>query len=260
MDRIIVALPFVVFMFLGMLICLEVGRKLGKKAIAKDPQLMTTHNVVDSAVFALYGLLLAFTFSGAPSRLDKRRELVAVEANAIGTAYLRLDLLASEAQTKMREQFREYLDSRILVYQKLPDIQAAEKQLAVSERLQKEIWAKALEATRSSGLHPEAGKMLIPALNEMFDITTTRTMAARVHPPTIIYGLLFVIALACSLLAGYGMAVSRERSWLHIIAFASVAVITVFVVLEIEYPRIGFLSVENRYDQVLVDLRQSMNE
>ena len=54
------------------------------------------------------------------------------------------------------------------------------------------------------------------------------------------------------------MAVSKYRSWLHILAFATIAVITVFVVLEIEYPRIGFLSVETRYDQVLVDLRERM--
>jgi hypothetical protein len=260
MDRIIVALPFAVGMFVGMFICLEIGRKLGKRALVKDPQLMSTHNVVDGAVFALYGLLLAFTFSGAPGRLDKRRELVAVEANAIATAYLRLDLLASESQPMMRDHFRRYLDTRISAYRKFPDIEAAKTELAVSASMQKEIWAKAIEATRSAGPHPEAGKMLLPALNEMFDVTTTRTMAARIHPPTIIYGLLFVIALVCSLLAGYGMAVSRERSWLHILAFTSVAVITVFVVLELEYPRIGFLSVENRYDQLLVDLRQSMND
>jgi len=260
MDRTIIALPFVCGMFIGMLICLEIGRKLGKKAIGKDPQLMASHNVVDGAVFALYGLLLAFTFSGAPGRLDKRRELVAVEANAIGTAYLRLDLLAPDSQPALRDQFRQYVDTRIAAYRKLPDIEAAEKELAVSEKLQKQIWTNAITATRSSGLHPEAGKMLIPALNEMFDITTTRTMAARVHPPTIIFGLLFVMALVCSLMAGYGMAVSKERSWFHILAFTTVAVVTVFVVLEIEYPRIGFLTVENRYDQLLVDLRWNMNE
>ena len=104
----------------------------------------------------------------------------------------------------------------------------------------------------------EASKLLLPALNSMIDITTMRTMAARIHPPPIIYGLLFLLALVCSVLAGYSMAASRQRSWLHILAFATVAVITMFVVLEIEYSRMGFLSVEGRYDQVLVDLRQGM--
>ena len=258
MDRTITAIPFAVAMFAGMLICLELGRRLGKSALARDAQLMSTHGAVDSAVFSLYGLLLAFTFSGAPARLDARRNLIADEANTIATAYLRLDLLCSEAQPAMREQFRQYVDSRLKIYQKLPHIDEAKLELAKSAELQTKIWSQAVADTRLHGCHPEAGKLLLPALNQMIEITNKRTMAIRIHPPTIIFGLLFLLALVCSLLAGYGMAVSTQRSWVHILAFSMVAVITVFVILEIEYPRTGFLSVENRYDQVLVDLRASM--
>ena len=258
MDRIVTAFPFAAAMFVGMLICVEIGRRTGKRHLAKDPQLMSTHSSVDGAVFALYGLLLAFTFSGAPARLDARRQLIAQEANAIGTAYLRVDLLPADEQPLMRQRFRDYLDSRLETYRKFPDTGAARTTLAKSAQLQEEIWKQAVAATRSGDSHAEAGKLLLPALNEMIDITTTRTMAATIHPPTIIYALLLVLALVCSLLAGYGMAASKQRSWLHIMAFVAIAVITVFVILEIEYPRIGFLTVESRYDQVLADLRQSM--
>jgi len=258
MDRMINALPFAAAMFVGMLICLEIGRRVGIRQLLKDPQLMSSHSSVDSAVFSLYGLLLAFTFSGAPARLDTRRQLIAQEANAIGTAYLRLDLLPVDEQPAMRQRFREYLDSRLEIFRKVPDIEAVEAELAKSAQLQKEIWNQAVAATRSSNSRAEAGRLLLPALNEMIDITTTRTMATRIHPPLIIFALLFVLALVCSLLAGYGMAVSKRRSWLHIMAFTAIAVITVFVILEIEYPRTGWLTVETRYDQVLVELRQSM--
>lgn len=258
MDRTITAIPFAAAMFAGMLICLEIGRRWGRSALARDAQLMSSHGAVDSAVFSLYGLLLAFTFSGAPARLDARRHLIADEANAIATAYLRLDLLCSESQPALREKFRQYLDSRLEIYHKLPDIDAAKSELARSAELQSQIWSQAVADTSSHGCHPEAGKLVLPALNQMKEITTKRTMAIRIHPPTIIFGLLFLLALVCSLLAGYGMAVSGQRSWVHILAFSMVAVITVFVILEIEYPRTGFLSVESRYDQVLVDLRASM--
>jgi hypothetical protein len=258
MDRMINALPFAAAMFVGMLICLEIGRRVGIRQLVKDPQLMSSHGSVDSAVFSLYGLLLAFTFSGAPARLDTRRQLIAQEANAIGTAYLRLDLLPVDEQPAMRQRFREYLDSRLEIFRKVPDIEAVESELAKSPQIQKEIWNQAVAATRSSNSHAEASKLLLPALNEMINITTTRTMAARIHPPLIIFALLFALALVCSLLAGYGMAVSKQRSWLHIMAFTAIAVITVFVILEIEYPRAGFFTVETQYDQVLVDLRQSM--
>src|SRR6267142_2625914 len=173
-DRVITAIPFAAAMFVGMLICLEVGRRIGRRHLARDPQLMSTHSAMDSAVFALYGLLLAFTFSGAPARLDARRQLIAQEANIIGTAYLRVDLLPADLQPAMRQQFRDYLDSRLETYRKFKDIEADKAGLAKSAQLQQEIWSQAVAATRSGASHAEAGKLLLPALNEMINITTTR--------------------------------------------------------------------------------------
>lgn len=259
MDRIIPALPFAVALFVGMLICLEIGRRLGKHYLAKDPQgAMSGIGVVQGAMFSLFGLLVAFTFSGAPARLDARRHLIQEEANAIGTAYLRLDLLAPESQPALREQFRNYVDSRLEVYRKFPDVDAARAELDKSAKLQTALWTQALAAARLPGAHPDAVKLLVPSLNAMIDISSTRTMSARIHPPTIIFGLLFLLAPVCSLLAGYGMANSKLRNWLHITAFAVVIVISVYVILEIEYPRMGLLPVETAYDQVLVEVRESM--
>lgn len=257
MTEMIPALPFAISMLAGMLICLEAGRRLGVRRLADDPQALSGTGAVDGATFALYGLLVAFTFSGAPGRLDARRQLVAQEANAIGTAYLRLDLLAAESQPSLREEFRRYVDSRIETYRLLPDVAAAQAELTKSTIQQSEIWRHAVAATRLPDAHPAAARLLLPALNDMIDIVTTRTTAMQIHPPAIIFALLFLLALVCSLLAGYGMAGTRRRSPLHIMAFSAVAVIAVFVVLEIEYPRMGFI----RYtanDQVLVDLRLGM--
>ena len=78
--------------------------------------------VVDGAVFGLLGLLVAFTFSGAATRFDARRQLVVEEANAIGAAYLRLDVLPAAAQPALRARFREYLDSRLAAYRAVPDM------------------------------------------------------------------------------------------------------------------------------------------
>ena len=211
---------------------------------------------VEGAVFALFGLLLAFTFSGAVERFDKHRELIAEETNAIGTAYLRLDLLPQSAQPALRSSFAQYLDARLEVYRKLPDIKAAKAALTRSTHLQNQIWTQAVDASRLTGTHPDAAKLLLPALNTMIDITTTREMAANLHPPMIIFVLLFTLGLACSVLAGYGMAAS-PRSWPHILGFAAVTVITVFVVLDIEYPRHGLFRAD-AYDQVLIDLREGM--
>ena len=99
--------------------------------------------------------------------------------------------------------------------------------------------------------------LLLPALNQMIDITTTRTMAAKIHPPLIIFVMLVVLTLVGALFAGYGMAAAKTRSWVHMIGFALVMAAGVYIILDLEYPRLGLIHI-HAADQVLVDLRQSM--
>ncbi len=169
----------------------------------------------------------------------------------------RLDLLPADAQPALRENFRGYVDARLEVYRKLPDIAAAKEELAKATKLQREIWRQAVTGSRAQDSHPDAAKLLLPALNQMIDITTTRTVATQMHPPAIIFAMLFGLALVASLLAGYGMADSKARSWLHLIGFAVVMAVSVCVILDIEFPRLGFIRVA-AFDQALVELRESM--
>jgi hypothetical protein len=246
-------------LFLGMLLFLEIGRRIAIRRLKKDAgNLGEGIGAVDGAVFALLGLLLAFTFSGASSRFDTRRQLIVEETNDIGTAYLRLDLLPVPMQPPLRESFRRYLDARIDVYRKLPDIAAAKESLAKANQLQGQIWRQAVAASRAEGAPVAAAILLLPALNAMIDITTTRTMATQMHPPVVVFVMLFGLALAASLLAGYGMTGSKVRSWFHMLGFALVMATAVYVILDIEYPRLGLIRVD-AFDQTLVDLRASMN-
>src|SRR5215813_12098170 len=242
-------------LFLGMLLFLEIGRRIAIRRMKED-----TGNAGEGvgAVVALLGLLLAFTFSGASSRFDTRRQLIVEETNDIGTAYLRLDLLPAPLQPPLRDSFRRYLDARIDVYRKLPDIAAAKESLANANELQGQIWRQAVAASRAEGAPAAAPILLLPGLNAMIDITTTRTMATQVHPPVVVFVMLFGLALAASLLAGYGMTGSKLRSWFHMLGFALVMATAVYVILDIEYPRLGLIRVD-AFDQALVDLRESMN-
>jgi hypothetical protein len=76
------------------------------------------------------------------------------------------------------------------------------------------------------------------------------------HPPPIIFAMLAVLVLVSSLLAGYGMAANAKRNWLHMLIFAGMMSMAVYVILDLEYPRFGLIRVDAT-DQVLVDLRQS---
>jgi hypothetical protein len=257
MDRMFTVAIFALGLLFGMLILLEIGRRIGVRRMAQDAEgARAGVGAVEGAVFGLMGLLIAFTFSGAASRFDTRRQLIVEETNDIGTAYLRIDLLPTSAQPAIRESFRRYVDTRLEVYRKLPDIKAAKEELARATALQGEIWSQAVTACRAEG-NQAATMLLLPALNQMIDITTIRTMAAEMHPPIIIFVMLAALALASSLLAGYGMAGGKTRSWIHMIGFAAIMAITAYVILDIEYPRLGLVRVD-AFDQALVELRQSM--
>jgi len=256
MNRTLISIVIAAGLFVGMVLLLELGRTLGRRRQGKDEVgARAGLGAVEGAVFALMGLMIAFTFSGAATRFDARRQLIVEEANAIGTAWLRLDLLPPPTQPELRNSFRRYLDTRLAIYQKLPDIQAALAELAKANALQGEIWSRAVAACQQSSTPLVA--QLIPALNQMFDIATTRTMAAQVHPPAVVFLMLGVLALICALLAGYAMAGGKSRSGIHVLGFALIMATTVYVILDLEFPRFGLIRVDAT-DRVLLDLRASM--
>ena len=259
MEPPISPLLFAVLLLCGMLILLETGRRLGIKRLPQESEgERGSLGAIEGAVFALFGLVMAFSFSGAASRFNEKRMLIAEEVNTIETAYLRLHLLAQPARPDLQELFRRYVDSRLETYRQLPNVESAEKEMAKSKRIQEEIWNDAVAATLLPNSHPDAGKLLLPALNNMIDISTTRTMALQIHPPRIVYALLFGLGLICSLLAGYRMAIGRHRSWLHIFGFTVITVIIVYVLLDVEYPRSGLIRLETS-DQLLVQARENMH-
>ena len=259
MNYTLIVLGLALALFVGMLLFLQIGRSLARRRPAVESSAdVAGIGAVDGAVFALLGLLVAFTFSGASARFDTRRQLVVEETNDIGTAYLRLDLLPADAQPALRESFRRYLDARIEIYRKLPDLAAAREELAKATAIQADIWRRAVSASQAAGAAPSAPMLLLPALNAMIDINTTQVMATDIHPPMIVFVMLFGLALAASLLAGYGMTGSTLRTWVHMVGFALVMAIATYVILDLEYPRLGLIRVD-AFDQALIDLRASMD-
>jgi hypothetical protein len=243
----------------GALGCLEAGRRIGLHARRLHPKDADVGNgAVDGAVYGLLGLLLAFTFSGAAARFDARRELMGKEANAISTAYLRLDTLPAEAQAPLKAKFREYADSRIAFFTALPDVPRAKAEIPHYTALQEEIWTQAVVATRLPGAAPSSAYVVLPPINEMIDITTTQRVALETHPPLPIFVMLGALALVSSLVAGHAMSAAQGHHWLHIVVFAGVLSSAGYMILELEYPRYGLVKVQNA-DERLLDARKGMN-
>ena len=238
-------------LLLGLLVCVQLGFMLGRRQGGDGGA-----NALSVEVFGLLGLLLAFSFSGAAGRFEHRRELITQEANAIGTAYLRLDLLPAARQAPLRAAMRDYVQARLDTYRAPVGSTAATAAYARSVDLEQQIWTQATTAAQETG-NTATLSLVSQALNAMFDITTTRLAATRDHPPVVIDVMLFVLALMSALLAGYGMAGSARLPWLQVLVFAVALSVTVFVIRDLEYPRLGFIRVDAA-DRLLVKTLHGM--
>jgi hypothetical protein len=253
----LILVALAIALFCGMLILFEIGMRAGFRQISKDAEgSHVATGTIGTAILGLMGLLVGFTFFGATGRFDHRRDLIVDETNKIGTAYLRLDLLPLETQPAVKALFRDYVDARLAFYRNLTDSNLAGAEAQKTSDLQEKIWKGAVAAAQSPG-SVDQGRLLLPALNEMIDITTTRSMAMEMHPPLIIFAMLFGLSFASALLAGYEMAKAKRRNWLYAVGFALVMAVVVYVILDLEFPRIGLFRVD-AFDQALVSLRNSM--
>jgi hypothetical protein len=234
----------------GLVVFLELGRWFGARREGERES-----SAIDASVFALFGLLVAFSFSGASERFDHRRTLIVAEATAIGTAYLRLDLLPAGSQPALRALFREYVESRLAYYRKIAEVEEAQAERDRALAIQEVIWKQAIDAARAT--HDTAVLTLVAsALNAVVDAEVERIAALRRHPPLVIFGMLFAVGFASAFLAGYSTA-GRPRNWSRVVVFSASLAVSVFVILNLEYPRYGLIRL-GVADQPLVDVLERM--
>lgn len=239
-------------LLLAVLLAAALGRGLGRRRLRETGAASLEGTAtLDAALFGMFGLLLAFTFNSAIDRFGERRQLVTAEANAISTAWSRVDLLPVDQQPELRALYRDYLAVRIATraLQQPADLEAL-------QRAQQAIWDASVAALATHQGPPIAGPVLDP-VNAFIDLSTERWVATRAHPPGIVFVLLLVLSMTCGLLAGYGTAVAQRAYRLHVGLFAVACAVVVYVILDVEYPRAGLIRVD-QIDEVLYALQQQM--
>jgi hypothetical protein len=250
--------------FVGSLLSLHLGRCLGleyreRGAIDAAAGLAT----VEGSIFGLMGLLLAFTISGALQRFDDRQQLVLQETNTAVTAYDRLGVFGGQAAQDLRRKLKDYVLARVDLYrmphdfklwQRAEDFSEAQQQTIASRK--DELWNATMAACPNTDFRP-ACSLALPALNSLFDVARLRAGASEKHPPQIIYFMLFGLGLGCSLLAGFGMASASAPSPVHMLLFAGTLTVALYIVTDMEYPRLGLIRIE-AFDHFLTDAYQQM--
>jgi hypothetical protein len=241
-----------VLIFLGLVVSLEVGYRIGAQRVNTIPDAFEGFGAIEAAVFGIFGLLLSLSFFGAASRLDARRQLIVNEANAIATAYMRIDLLPNAEHPEVRRLFRDYLDERIRISESSHETRAL-AEMANGAKLQQTIWLHAISATKQG---MAGAPLLLVALNQMSEIASAKAIAVRTHLPALVFYFLVAAALLSGLVAGFGMARGR-RNWLSVLAYASIVTLTMYVMIDMEYPRAGLIRI-GAADLAMVTLRDSI--
>jgi hypothetical protein len=252
-----------IIFFASSLVLMNVGYRQGVRHLERNgDHSLTGLGSIEAAVFALMGLLLAFAISGALERFDERRKLI-TEGNTISAVYRRLDMLDNDRKLDLKSKVKDYFGARLDLYREGIEFslwQGAEiesPQYATKlEKLRTEIWDSAIAACEATEIKLICA-MLLPPLNDMYAAARSRDGANRRHPPHVVYATLFVLGLGSSFLAGVAMAAGKRKSWMHMVIFAAALGLALSVITDIEFPRLGFVRV-NQFDQQLLHLYEMM--
>jgi len=240
--------------FVVTLLVLSISTRVGA-AIARTKRGLDEHTredfgVVQSATLTLLGLIIGFSFSMAISRHDQRKQLEAEEANAIGTEYLRADLLPSADAAKVRGLLRRYIDQRILFYT-IRDAQRLALIDTDTAALQADLWS----AIRAAAANPTPVVALaVAGMNDVLNSQAYTLAAWGNRIPSSAWGLMAAIAIAGNLLMGYGARRAEAESMLLLVLPVLVAV-AFLLIADLDSPRGGLIRVA---PQNLRSLAQSL--
>ncbi len=243
-------------LFISLVIVIELGYRIGRS----EQRLATEHsrahvNTIQASLLGVLALLLAFTLSLSLQRFDSRSEAVIDEANAIGTAYLRIQLLPASIQSEARSAITEYLALRVndAAFSTVDQPRRAAS-LVESKKLQDALWLIAVKAAALDD-RPVTSGLFIQSVNELIDSNTRRSAALDRHVPELVLFLLFAAFLLTGGIVGYAAGIAGHRASFVTYILIALIVLLVFIVVDLDRPRRGLIEVDS---SSLIDLQTSI--
>ncbi len=236
----LMSLPSLVFLIslIGMWFSADLGAFFAEKMRPFQDENRDDFNTILAATLTLLGLLIGFTFSMAISRYDQRKSLEESEANAIGTEYIRADLLATADAAKAHDLLKRYLDERISFY-KTRDKNQLNQVNASTAHLQTELWS-AVRGTAEAQPNAITG-LAIAGMNDVLNSQGYTTAAWLNRIPLAAWLPMRIIAFGSNLMIGYG---ARRRSPVLFLIVPLAVSISFFLIADIDSPREGLISVQ----------------
>jgi hypothetical protein len=231
--------PFILsaLVFVVLLISTRIGVWSRKRPWKLKEDERDDFNIVLGASLTLLGLIIGFTFSMAVSRYDQRKNYEEAEANAIGTEYVRADLLPAADAARVRVLLKDYLDQRILFYQSRSERQLREIN-ATTAQLQNELWS-VVQATAAAKPTPVIA-LTVSGMNDVLNSQGYTQAAWWNRIPVSAWGLMAVIAICCNLLIGYAARRAEAKAMLFLVVPLLVS-ISFLLIADIDSPRGGVI-------------------
>jgi hypothetical protein len=241
--------------FLIFLLFFEIGYLIGKLRRNKEGEKSSdVISPVTASILGLFAFLIAFTFNLAAQKLDTRKQNLLTEANTIGTAHLRADLLEDPYRSKIKELLRDYTDVRLKI---APATREEEvKYLARSLEIQDLLWREAIEASKEA--NDAARKLVLVSLNDVFDMHGNR-VAASIYNRIAgnIWLMLFVVGVLGMLMTGIQAGLNGPRRYIAIIPLILVFTVVFALIEDMDNPQRGLFKVGQ---QPLIDVQKSISE
>ena len=231
-----------------------VGIWIGRALTRRDSGLKEPLGIMQAALVGLVALLLAFGLTMAVGRYETRRAAVVLEANAIGTTYLRAQTLSEPMRTESLALLKRYGDARVALSESIPDSAKFDAASKESVDIQNNLWALAADALNKAPT-ASAPRLYVETLNEMIDAHTTRIAALDNRIPSPV---LWLQVLASALALGVlGMFVAtHQRGVFMALLAAGLVSVMLLVIVDLDRPRRGMIAIP---DGPIVAVRESMN-
>lgn len=231
--------PFVIFIAWLVVFWLAslTGCWLGKRMLGLEEESREDFKFLLGGTLTLLGLIIGFTFSMAVGRYDQRKNLEEEEANAIGTEYVRADLLPATDAENVRKLLAKYLVERMNDYRTRDASELREIGLRTAQ-LQSNMWAAVTKPALASPTPVRA--LAVSGMNDVLNSQGYTQAAWRNRVPTEAWILISVISVFCNMLVGFG---ARRRSTYLLLILPAVLSISLFLIADIDSPRRGFIHV-----------------
>ena len=216
--------------------------------------------VVLTSMFAVMGLVLAFTYASGVSRFDARKNAVLIEANALGTAFHRADLVAEPGRTELRMTLMDYARSRVIP--KSFKASAEERNEFLKNTMTKlaMLWPTTKKVVQQNNPGPIEAS-LVAGINNVIDAHTIRLTAAVDKLPQVIMWMLLFISAASLAVAGYNAGIQGRMSRWRMSAFALVLTCVMLVILDYDRPNDGLIKVNNiSINAVIAEMEAELRE